>query len=141
MSFVKIWIHAVWSTKNRQDFLIKEIRNTIFPHIHSNGLKKGILIDIIYGYSDHVHRLFRLRNDRTIQRTIQLLKGESFYWINQEKLTREKFSWQSEYFAISVSESLVEVVRNYIRKQEEHHKKKSFQQEYDEFITKYNFEV
>ena len=69
-----------------------------------------------------------------------LLKGESSYWINKNKLIREKFEWQDEYFAVSVSESAVNKVRDYIKNQEEHHKKKSFQQEYNEFMRKYGFD-
>jgi REP element-mobilizing transposase RayT len=61
---------------------------------------------------------------------MQLIKGESSFWINQQGLTKEKFQWQTEYFAVSVSESILEKVRNYIRNQESHHSKKSFQEEY-----------
>jgi len=70
---------------------------------------------------------------------MQLIKGESSFWINKNQLTKEKFSWQDEYFAVSVSESMIESVRNYIKNQEIHHKKKSFADEYQEFIDKYNF--
>ena len=69
-----------------------------------------------------------------------LVKGESSYWINKKKLIREKFEWQNEYFAVSVSESAVNRARDYIKNQEEHHKKKSFKQEYDEFMRKYGFD-
>jgi putative transposase len=69
-----------------------------------------------------------------------LLKGESSYWINKNKLIRQKFEWQDEYFAVSVSESAVNRVRENIKNQEEHHRKKSFQQEYDEFMRKYGFD-
>ena len=69
-----------------------------------------------------------------------LLKGESSYWINKNKLIRQKFEWQDEYFAVSVSESAVNHVRDYIKNQEEHHKKRSFQQEYDEFMRNYGFD-
>lgn len=71
---------------------------------------------------------------------MQLIKGESSFWINKNELTNEKFEWQDEYFAVSVSESMLDKVREYIKKQEEHHSKKTFQQEYEEFITKYGFE-
>ncbi len=71
---------------------------------------------------------------------MQLIKGESSFWINKEKLTKEKFQWQSEYFAVSVSGSVIDKVRNYIKNQEIHHSKKSFQEEYEEFILKYGFE-
>ena len=72
---------------------------------------------------------------------MQLIKGESSFWVNKQKLIKSKFEWQDEYFAISVSESQVKAVRKYILNQEEHHKKKTFKQEYDEFIQKYGFQV
>ena len=70
---------------------------------------------------------------------MQLIKGESSHWINQQKLTLEKFEWQDEYFAVSVSESMVDRVRNYIKNQEVHHAKKTFQEEYDLFFERYSF--
>ena len=141
MPFVKIWIHAVWTTKNRTALLDTRIRQTVFEHIHQNAMVKDIFIDIVNGYSEHVHCLFRLKNDQTISKVMQLIKGESSFWVNQHKLTRIKFQWQDEYFAVSVSESQVNAVRKYIQNQEEHHSEKSFTQEYDEFIQKYGFKI
>ena len=141
MPFVKIWIHAVWATKNRETLLEKSIRQNVFEHIYQNALKKDILMDIVNGYSQHVHCLFRLKNDQTVSKVMQLIKGESSFWINKQKLMKTKFQWQEEYFAVSVSESLVNAVRKYIRPQEEHHKKKTYMQEYEEFIQKYGFQV
>ena len=141
MPFVKIWIHAVWSTKKRKPLLIKSIRQTVFKHIHQNALKKDIFMDTVNGHIEHVHCLFRLKNDQTIKDIMQLLKGESSFWINKKKMINTKFNWQDEYFAVSVSESQVDAVRKYIQNQEEHHQKKTFMQEYDEFINKYGFKV
>ena len=70
---------------------------------------------------------------------MQLIKGESSYWINKHELTSRKFEWQDEYFAVSVSESKLDLVRNYIKNQEEHHRKKTFQEEYQELIQHFNF--
>jgi len=70
---------------------------------------------------------------------MQLIKGESSYWINKNQLTPQKFEWQDEYFAVSVSESGLEKVRDYIKNQEEHHRRKSFIEEYKEYIQNYNF--
>jgi len=67
------------------------------------------------------------------------LKGESSHWVNKNNFCRNKFEWQDDYFAVSVSESLVNRTRKYIKNQEEHHRKKSFQEEFDEFINKYGF--
>lgn len=141
MPFVKIWVHAVWTTKKKETLFAKTIRQAVFEHIHQNALNKDILMDIVNGYSEHVHCLFRLKNDQTISKVMQLIKGESSFWINQQKLMKSKFQWQDEYFAVSVSESQVNTVRKYIQIQEEHHKKKTFMQEYEEFIQKYGFQV
>ncbi|WP_202702907.1 IS200/IS605 family transposase [Flavobacterium sp. UGB4466] len=140
MPFVKIYIHFVWSTKNRFPYLNSlELREKVWNHIRNNSKEKGIYIDSINGYSDHCHCLISLGADQNIQKIMQLVKGESSYWINKNKLTKEKFEWQDEYFAVSVSESSVDRVRNYIKNQEIHHKKKAFQEEYDEFISKFDF--
>ena len=143
MSFIKVYIHFVWSTKNREHFLsTKEIRQAVWQHIRENARQKGIFVDFVNGYTDHCHCLISLGVDQTIQKTMQLIKGESSFWINKQGLLgqTQKFEWQDEYFAVSVSESMIDTVRNYIKNQEAHHGKKTFQQEYDEFILRYGFE-
>ena len=141
MSFIKVYIHFVWSTKNREPFLdTKVIRQKVWNHIKENAKTKNIFVDYVNGYNDHCHCLVSMGVDQTIQKVMQLIKGESSFWINKENLTNKKFEWQDEYFAVSVSESMIETVRNYIKKQEEHHTKKTFDQEYKEFIDKYGFE-
>jgi len=141
MSFVKVYIHFVWSTKNRVPLLDNvDLRINVWKHIRENAKEKGIYIDFINGHNNHCHCLVSLCVDQTMQKIMQLIKGESSFWINKHNLTKQKFEWQDEYFAISVSESVLDKVRNYIKNQEEHHKQKTFQQEYDDFINKYNFQ-
>jgi len=70
---------------------------------------------------------------------MQLVKGESSYWINKNNITRHDFEWADEYFAVSASESHMNKVREYIKNQEEHHRKKTWEEEYNEFIKKYGF--
>ena len=141
MSFVKVYIHFVWSTKNRVPLLDNvDLRINVWKHIRENAKEKGIYIDFINGHNNHCHCLVSLGADQTIQKIMQLIKGESSFWINKHNLTKQKFEWQDEYFAVSVSESVLDKVRNYIKNQEEHHKQKTFQQEYDDFINKYNFQ-
>ena len=141
MPFTKVYIHFVWSTKGRFPFLNSaDLRKKVWNHIRENATSKGIFLDFVSGYDDHCHCLVSLGIDQTIQKTVMLIKGESSFWINKNQLTKEKFEWQDEYFAVSVSESKIDAVRNYIKNQEEHHKKKSFQEEYDEFILRYGFE-
>jgi REP element-mobilizing transposase RayT len=140
MPFIKVYIHFVWSTKNRIPYLNSiELRQKVWRHMRENAKEKGIFIDFINGYSDHCHCLISLGADQSIQKIMQLIKGESSFWINKNGLTKSKFEWQDEYFAVSVSESIIDKVRSYIKNQEEHHSKKTFQEEYDEFMSKYGF--
>ena len=139
MGYTKMWVHLVWATKRREPILDKEIRAKIFSHIRENALTKNIHIDFINGYVDHIHILVSLNADQTIANILQLIKGESSYWINKNKLLPQKFEWQDDYFAVSVSESGINSVREYIKNQEKHHAKKTFQQEYDEFMERYGF--
>jgi putative transposase len=142
MPFVKVYIHFVWSTKNRVPYLdTKELRLKVWNHIRENAQIKGIFIDFINGYEEHCHCLISLGTDQTIQQVMKLIKGESSFWINKHQLTEQKFEWQDEYFAVSVSESVLDKVRNYIKNQEAHHQKKSFQMEYNDFIDKYGFTI
>lgn len=125
MPLVKVWIHFVWSTKNREPYLTDHIRQKVFAHIRENARAKGIHLDFINGYIDHVHCLISLGTDQTIEKLMQLIKGESSFWINKNNICRTKFEWQDEYFAVSVSESVLGSVRRYIANQEEHHRKKN----------------
>lgn len=141
MPFIKVYVHFVWSTKNRVKYLDSlKLRQKVWQHIKENAVKKGIFIDFVNGYDDHCHCLISLGPDQTLQKLMQLIKGESSFWINQQGLTKEKFEWQDEYFAVSVSESVLPRVRNYIKNQEAHHQRKSFEDEYNEFILKYGFQ-
>jgi len=141
MSFIKVYVHYVWSTKNRVPFLVNAIRFEVFKHIRENARKKNIFIDFLNGYTDHVHCLISLNDDLSIGKIAQLIKGESSHWINSNNLTKEKFEWQDEYLAVGVGDDKIDIVRKYIERQEAHHEKKSFQQEYDKFIERYGFDI
>jgi putative transposase len=139
MSYARVWIHAVWGTKNREHVLTKGIRPTVISHIHENAKQKHIYIDRLNGYTEHLHCLFGLNADMTIAKTLQLMKGESAYWINKERVSPVKFEWATEYYGVSVSESALDAVRAYIDNQEEHHREKTFAEEVAEFMQDYDF--
>jgi putative transposase len=142
MPFIKVYIHCVWSTKNRFPYFENsDIRHTVWAHIRKNAESKGIYIDIINGYWEHCHCIIALNAEQTISGVIKLLKGESSYWINKQNFFKGKFEWQDEYFSVSISESMVHIVRDYIKNQETHHQKKSFADEINEFIEKYKFNI
>ncbi len=140
MPFTKILIHAVWATKDRLILMNKENKDAICEHIRSYSSSKGIHLLNVNGYQNHLHCLLSLTSDQNIATIMNLIKGESSHWANKNLQLSEKFGWQDEYFAVSVSQSHFDVVNNYISNQEEHHKKKTFQEEYDEFIKNYKFE-
>jgi putative transposase len=129
MPFIKIWVHLVWATKNRVPLLTKDMRQQVFKHIKENGMEKNIYVDFVNGHIDHVHCLISLNANQTIAKILQLLKGESSFWINKNNLCKQYFDWQDEYFAVSVSESGVDAVREYIKNQETHHARKTFEEE------------
>lgn len=140
MPFTKIIIHAVWSTKDRKPFLEQDNRIKLIAHIKEYAPTKNIHVLNVNGYTDHLHCLISLAPEQNIATIMNLLKGESSHWANKNLQCAEKFGWQDEYFAVSVSCSQVEKINNYINRQEEHHKKKTFQEEYQEFMEKYKFE-
>lgn len=141
MPHINVYIHFVWSTKNRYPYLdSKALRQTVWQHISENARDKGIFVDFVNGYSDHCHCLVSMGFNQTIQKTMQLIKGESAYWINKNGLTKKKFEWQDEYYAASVSGYHLISVRNYIRNQEEHHRPKTEMENHDELKMKYGFE-
>src|SRR6478735_5328492 len=134
MAHVKVWLHVVWATKERRPYLEDTIRKKVLQHIKENAKLKNIHLDTINGHLDHVHCLMGLNTDMTIAKAINLLKGESSFWINKNKLCTSRFEWCDLYFAASVSESLLNDVRNYILNQEKHHEKISFDEEYRRII-------
>ena len=140
MAFVKIWIHAVWGTKNREPVLENGILESVCDHIKENGKLKGIFIESINGYSDHLHCLMLLNADTSISKQMQLIKGESSFWINKNKIIKGKFEWADEYFASSVSEDKLDIARAYILNQQEHHKKVTFKDEYEKFLKHFGFD-
>lgn len=122
MSWIRVYVHLVFSTKNREPFLNSpELRKTVFQHIKQNADEKGIWIDCISGHQDHAHCLISFDKEQTISKVVQLIKGESAFWINKTTLTENKFVWQDDYWAVGVSESMVNNVRKYIHNQKEHH--------------------
>ena len=140
MSYTKIYIHAVWCTQYRKPYLYKSFREKIFDHMREYGRSKGIYIDIVNGYVQHVHCLISLNRDQNIADCMHLIKGESSYWINKEKFIGTKFRWQDDYYAVSIGISHLQNLRRYIKNQEAHHnKKRSFKDEEEEFLRRYQF--
>ena len=133
----KIWVHTVFSTKDRQPFITPIIRPTVHNELQNQLIGIDCFVDCIGGVTDHVHLLFLLNPKKSIAEVVKQIKGGSSHAFNQAKLTTTPFAWQIGYGAFSVSESHVPRVRQYILNQEEHHRKLSFQEEYHRFMTHY----
>ena len=134
-SFNKIWIHAIWATKERQPFITNKVEKQIHDLLRKELIEMGCPVRIVNGMPDHVHLLFLLNPQKSIAEVIKQIKGSSSHFINEQNLIPEKFSWQTGYASYSVSESQLEKVFQYIRNQKSHHRKKTFSQEYEEFIA------
>jgi putative transposase len=131
MSYVKIWLHCVWSTKNRECIIPNSFRPILLSHFREYALSKSVFIDYINAHEDHVHALVNLGKEQNIAEIMLLLKGESSNWVNKMHQLNYHFSWQDDYFAASVSHSHVDKVRAYIKNQDEHHKKITWNEELD----------
>lgn len=134
-SFNKIWIHAIWSTKQRQPLITRKVEFKIYNFLRLEFIELGCPVRIINGMPDHLHSLFLLSPQRSIADIVKYVKGSSSHSINSQNLMTKKFSWQTGYAAYSVSESQLERVFQYIKNQKQHHLRKTFSQEHDEFLT------
>jgi putative transposase len=123
----------VFTTRNRETYFTSEIREQLIAHIIENAKSKDIFLEAIGGWSEHRHLLISLGREQSIAKVSMLIKGESSHWLNRQNFFNGKFLWQDDYFALSVSESLVDIVKSYIQNQEEHHKAVPFSDEYERF--------
>lgn len=139
-SYNKIWIHAIWATKERIPLIHSPIERKVYQYVSEQLKELGCPVRIINGMADHIHCLFLLNPQKSIAEVIKQIKGSSSHFINQNNLISEKFAWQTGYAAYSVSESALDRVFQYINNQKHHHQKKAFKQEYDEFLKLYGFE-
>lgn len=135
MSWTRIYVHMVFATKYRIPYLhMPELRITVFRHIMENAKRKNIRLICVNGYSDHAHCLINLNREQCLSKVVQLIKGESSHWIDQNALTTHKFAWQDDYWAVSVSEERLKSLKRYIASQEEHHRRQSFEEEIQEIF-------
>ncbi len=128
-SLVIVWIHLVWSTKDRQPMIRKFFKGQLSTFIKKEALKKGIQIDTVNGVEDHIHVLLRLKSTQSLAEVTNWLKGRSSKWINDNFYRQGEFRWQQGYAAFSVNPDDVRKVRVYIYNQEKRHSRQSYDQE------------
>jgi len=137
-SLAKMWTHLIFSTKDRYPFLADpEIREQTHKYIAGILRKHDCATLLVGGVADHVHALFALSKNHSIADIVYQVKRSSSKWIKTHGSEYKKFHWQNGYGAFSVSQSHVEQVRRYIEGQERHHRRVAFQDEFREFLRRY----
>ena len=136
-SYSRCWLHLVWSTFNKEKLLDKEARLKSSKFLCEYSESKCVYMKINFVNADHVHALIDLPTGYSMEEIVKLYKGSSSHWINQERVVPFKFSWARGYGAFSVAQSNLAQVTTYIAGQQEHHRKKTFSEEYQEFLKAY----
>ena len=139
-TYSSLHYHLIFSTKNRTPYLKMEIEQRIWAYIGGIARHHKITALQIGGYDDHIHALVMAPPTISLSQIAQYLKGSSSQWIHETFPELRDFAWQEGYSAFTVSQSNLPAVMQYIQSQREHHKKKSFEEEYRDFLNKHGIE-
>ena len=139
-TYTQIHIQTVFAVRYRQSVIRKEWQEELYRYITGIVQNHNHKVLQIGGMPDHVHLFFGMRPTQSLSDLMRVVKGESSEWINQKGFCRTYFSWQTGYGAFSYSKSQAPKVIRYIQNQEEHHRKKTFLQEYEEFLNAFEVE-
>jgi putative transposase len=137
-TYISSLIHCVFSTKNRRDLIAEEIQPQVWAFLGGIARKNGFKALIVGGIANHVHVLLSLPAVLPLSKAMQLIKGASSHWMN-ENHTRD-FAWQEGYGAFTVGISQKDQTISYIRRQPKHHRKRSFEEEFVTFLKKHGVE-
>ena len=138
-TYTQIHIHCVFAVKHRKAMIDSAFKEELYEYITGIVQQRGHKMLAIGGTSNHIHIFWGLNVDESVSDLMQAVKRNSSLWINQNHKTQNRFEWQKGYGAFSYSKSHVNAVINYIKRQEEHHRKKAFREEYKQILR--NFDV
>jgi REP element-mobilizing transposase RayT len=139
-TFSQIYIQIVFAVKGRNSFIKMEWEADLYKYITGIVQNKGQKLLAINGMPDHIHFLIGMKPSCCLSDLVREIKKSSNKFIAEKKFTNYAFAWQEGYGAFSYSHSALNNVIKYINNQKEHHKTKSFKDEYKQFLTKYNIE-
>src|SRR5205823_4402610 len=139
-TYTSLHYHIVFSTKNRDPFLVETVRQRLFAYLGGIARENKMTALEIGGVADHVHLLLSIPASLALSKAVQLLKGGSSHWLKETFPNVNDFAWQDGYAAFTVSQSQLDDVRAYIRSQPEHHRTKTFVEEYRAFLTRHRIE-
>jgi REP element-mobilizing transposase RayT len=136
-TYSQVYIHIVFAVKDRENLISKNWKDDLYKYIAGIIKGKNQKPIIINGMSDHIHAFVGLHPSMAISDLVRDIKNNSSKFINEQKWVRGKFSWQEGYGVFSYSHSHINAVYQYIKNQEEHHKKRTFREEYLELLKKF----
>lgn len=139
-TFSQLYIQTVFAVKGRENLIDKKWRDELCKYISGIITGKGQKSIIVNGVADHIHCFIGLKPSMSISDLMRDVKNNSSKFINEKGFIKGKFSWQEGYGAFSYSHSQIEQVYNYILNQEMHHQKKTFKDEYLEFLSRYEID-
>jgi putative transposase len=139
-NYLCVNLHLVWSTKERRALIHPEWANRLYAYLGGIAQSMNAKLILANGEPDHVHLYISMPSTITIAELINTLKANSSRWIHQTFPNRRLFSWQAGYAAFSVSRSQEPAVIDYIRNQQMHHRKKSFQEEFLKLLNRHGIE-
>lgn len=139
-SFVCFYVHLIFSTKNREPLIEESWAQRLYDYVGGIAQKQGSVLVGAGGMPDHIHLLVSLSKQLSIADQVRDLKANSSGWVHANLPEFRHFAWQSGYAAFSVSQSSVGRVLRYIKNQKQHHRKRSFQEEYLAFLKKHHVE-
>src|SRR5258706_9066494 len=139
-TYSQIYIQVVFAVKGRENLIIKQWRDELHKYIVGIIKGKEQKSIIVNGVSDHVHCFIGLKPSMALSDLVRDIKNNSSKFINEKGFVRGKFQWQEGYGAFSYAHSQIEQVYNYILNQEEHHKAKTFREEFVELLTRFEIE-
>lgn len=139
-TYTQIHIQIVFAVQNRQSLIQKEWRQELYKYITGIVQNNNHKMLQINGMPDHIHLLIGLRPSQSLSDLMKQVKGDSSEWINKKGFTRNRFSWQAGYGAFSYAKSQLPNLIRYIQNQEEHHRKKTFTEEYLDFLKAFEME-
>lgn len=137
-TYTQIHLHIVFAVQYRLSLISPSWKNELYKYITGIVQHHQHKMIIINGMPDHVHMLIGMRPVESLSGLMEKVKGDSSRWINEKRLVQGKFQWQAGYGAFSYSKSQLPSVINYIQNQEAHHQKKTFIEEYKEFLRKFD---
>jgi len=139
-TYTQLYVHVIFAVKGRANLLLPKWKENLYRYITGIVTNKNQKLMVINGVSDHIHILIGLKPDINLSDLIRDIKSNTSKWINENKYVAGKFEWQNGFGAFSVGYSQIETLLNYIINQESHHHKKTFREEYLEFLNEYHID-